>query len=317
MKMQETRTDQGTGGSRQPARRNRIHMSSGDRVFMSANFVFTCLVFVVILYPLLYVVSASFSGGLMLGKSGLSLIPKEFTLEGYRAIFEYKMVWSGYVNSIVYTVLGTAEAMVVQTLCAYALSRDDFIGGKPVMALCIFAMYFEGGLIPCYLWIKQLGMLDTLWAVTLPFTISMYNMIVMRTYFRTQIPEELLEAAQIDGYGYWRFLLKIVLPLSGPILSVITLYSAVFFWNSYFYPLIYLQTRSKLPLPNVLREVLIMNMSATIESGMDAATAALLSKRADVMKYSLIIVSSVPVLALYPFVQKYFVKGVMIGAVKG
>ena len=294
-----------------------IRMSRGDRVFLAINFVLLCLIFIIILYPLLYVVSASFSGGLMQGKSGLSLIPKEVTLEGYRAIFEHKYVWSGYFNSIVYTVLGTIMAMIVQTLCAYPLSRKGFLGAKPVIALCIFTMYFEGGIIPCYLWIKQLGMLDTIWAVTVPFTISMYNMIVMRTYFSTQIPDEMREAAQIDGCGDWRFLLQIVLPLSGPILAVITLYSAVYFWNSYFYPLIYLQSRDMLPLPNILREILIMNVNATIESGMDAATAALMSKRADVMKFSLIIVASVPVLIMYPFVQKYFVKGVMIGAVKG
>lgn len=308
---------QNTQSISSPAVSNHIRMTRGDRVFLSVNTVFLMVIFVVILYPLLYVVSASFSGGLMMGDSGLSLIPKEFTLEGYKAIFEYKLIWSGYLNSVVYTVVGTIEAMIVQTLCAYALSRKNFLGGKPVMALCIFSMYFEGGLIPCYLWVKQLGMLDTIWAVTIPFTISMYNMIVMRTYFRTQIPDEMLEASQIDGCGNWRFLLTIVLPLSGPILAVITLYSAVYFWNSYFYPLIYMQTRSKLPLPNILREILIMNVNATIESGMDAATAALMSKRADVMKFSLIIVASVPVMLMYPFVQKYFVKGVMIGAVKG
>ena len=300
-----------------PRPAHRIRLSSGDRVFMIVNATLLGLIFIIILYPLLYVVSASFSGGLMTGSTGLSLIPAQWTSEGYKAVFEYKYVWSGYLNSIIYTFLGTAEAMVVQTLCAYALSRRNFLFGIPVMALCIFSMYFDGGLIPCYLLIKNLGMLDTIWAVTLPFTISMYNMIVMRTYFRTQIPEELLEASQIDGCGNWRFLMTVAIPLAGPILAVITLYSAVYFWNSYFYPLIYLSTRAKMPLPNVLREILILNVSASIESGMDAETAALLSKRADVMKYSLIIFSSVPVLALYPFVQRYFVKGVMIGAVKG
>ncbi|NLV59342.1 MAG: carbohydrate ABC transporter permease [Clostridiales bacterium] len=294
-----------------------IRLSTGDRVFMVVNFALLCLIFITILYPLLYVVSASFSGGLMTGSTGLSLIPAQWTLEGYKAVLEYRYVWSGYLNSILYTVIGTAEAMVVQTLCAYALSRKNFLLGVPVMALCVFSMYFDGGLIPGYLLIKNLGMLDTIWSVTLPFTISMYNMIVMRTYFRTQIPDELLEASQIDGCGNWRFLMTVVLPLSGPILAVITLYSAVYFWNSYFYPLVYLSSRSMMPLPNVLREILILNVSASIESGMDASTAAQLAKRADVMKYSLIIFASVPVLMLYPFVQKYFVKGVMIGAVKG
>ncbi len=293
-----------------------ISMTLGDRVFLYVNLFFLFVLFLIFAYPLLYIISASFSGGAMLG-GGLSLIPKEASLEGYKAAFEYKLIWTGYGNSLLYTVLGTLEAMIVQTLCAYVLSRKDFLGGKPLLALCIFSMYFEGGIVPCYLWIKQLGMLDTIWAVTLPFTISMYNMIVMRTYFSTQIPKDLHEAAQIDGCGDWRYLLTIVLPLSGPILAVITLYSAVYFWNAYFYPLIYMQTRTKLPLQNVLREILILNTSSQYEAGMDATTAALMSKRGELMKYSLIIVSSLPVLIMYPFVQKYFVKGVMIGAVKG
>lgn len=293
-----------------------IRYTTADYVFLALNAILVSLVFLVILFPLLYVVSSSFSGGVVLG-GGLSLIPKEWTLEGYKAVFEYEYVWSGYANSLFYTMVGTCMAMVVQTMCAYPLSRRNFKFGKVVMALCIFTMYFDGGLVPNYLWIKQLGMLDTLWAVTLPFTISMFNMIVMRTYFKTSIPDEMLEASQIDGCGNWRFLATIVLPLSGPILAVITLYSAVYFWNSYFYPLIYLSTRNKLPLPNILREILIMNISSSIEAGMDAKSAALMEKRAEVMKYSLIIVSSVPVLAIYPLVQKYFVKGVMIGAVKG
>lgn len=297
-------------------RKHGIRYTFSDYVFLTVNFIMVTLIFLIILYPLLYVVSSSFSGGMMLG-GGLSLIPREWSLEGYKAVFEYEYVWSGYGNSILYTCVGTAMAMVIQTLCAYPLSRKNFMFGKVVMAICIFTMYFDGGLIPCYLWVKQLGMLDTIWAVTLPFTISMFNMIVMRTYFKTQIPDEMLEASQIDGCGNWRFLATIVLPLSGPILAVITLYSAVYFWNSYFYPLIYLSTRSKMPLPNILREILIMNIMATIESGMDAASAAMMEKRAEVMKYSLIIVSSVPVMIMYPFVQKYFVKGVMIGAVKG
>ncbi len=298
-----------------PAGLRRI--SRGDIGFLVVNFVLLCIIFIIILYPLLYIVSASFSGGLVQGRTGLSLIPKEFTIEGYKAVIEYPLVWSGYVNSILYTTVGTIEGMILQTFCAYALAKKDFMGRKPLMVLCIFCMYFEAGIIPCYLWVKQLGMLDTMAVVTLPFTITMYNVIVMRTYFSTQIPDDLHEAAQIDGCRNWRYFLTIVIPLSKPILAVITLYTAVSYWNSYFYPLIYIQTRTKLPLPNVLREILLVNSAASIEAGMDATTAALVSKRADVMKYTLIIVASVPVMIMYPFVQKYFVKGIMIGAVKG
>jgi putative aldouronate transport system permease protein len=292
-------------------------MSAGDRVFMIVNFIFLCFIFLIIAYPILYIISASFSGGLMQGESGLSLIPREATLEGYRAIFEYKWILTGYINSIIYTFVGTVLAMVVQTLCAYTLSRKDFLGRKVLLVLCIFCMYFEGGIIPLYLWISKLGLTDSIWAVTLPFTLSIYNVIVLRTYFSTQIPDEIREASQIDGCGDWRLLMTIVIPLSGPVLAVITLYSAVYFWNSYFYPLIFLQTRAKLPLPNILREILIINTMTTMESGMDAQTAAILSKRADIMKFSLIIVASVPPMIFYPIIQKYFVKGVMIGAVKG
>ena len=296
--------------------KHNLRLTFSDHVFLSINTIMMTLVFIIILYPLLYIVAASFSGGTMMA-SNLSLIPAEWTLEGYKTVFQYTYIWSGYGNSILYTTVGTAMAMIVQTLCAYALSRRNFFGGKVVMMLCIFTMYFDGGLIPHYLWIKNLGLLDSIWAVTLPFTISMFNMIVMRTYFKTQIPDEMLEASQIDGCSTWRFFITIVLPLSGPILAVITLYSAVYFWNSYFYPLIYLPTKAKLPLPNILREILIMNITGSLEASMDASTAALMEKRAEVMKYSLIIVSSVPVMLLYPFVQKYFVKGIMIGAVKG
>lgn len=273
---------------------------------------------VIVLYPLLYVISCSFSGGAMLG-GGLSLIPKNVTLEGYKAVFEYKYIWTGYRNSLVYTVLGTAIAMVVTILCAYPLSRRDFKNGRIVMGMAIFTMYFTGGLIPTYLWMRDLRMLDTMWVLVLPGALSVYNMIVMRTFFSTQIPDELLEASQIDGCGEWRFLLQIVLPLSEPILAVIGMYYAVALWNGYFNAMVYIQTSSKLPLANVLREVLVMNMSTNLQANVaiNSEVEALLEKRAEVMRYSLIIVSSVPVMLLYPFVQKHFVKGVMIGAVKG
>ena len=185
------------------------------------------------------------------------------------------------------------------------------------MALCLFTMYFDGGLIPTYLNIRNLGMLDTIWALILPVALSVYNMIVMRTYFSTQIPDEMREAAQIDGCGDWRFLIQIVLPLSGPILAVICLYYAVSLWNRYFDAMIYIKTRAKLPLANILRELLILALTPELERGMSPEVLAQMEKRAEVMKYSLIVVSSLPMLILYPFIQKYFVKGVMIGAVKG
>ena len=289
-----------------------------DYVFLTFVTLALFAFFIIVLYPLLYVFSASFSGGVMTG-GGLSLIPARVTMEGYNAVFEQKTVWSGYANSLLYMVTGTAVALVVTILCAYPLSRRTFKNGKVVMALCIFTMYFSGGMIPTYLTIRNYNMLNTIWALILPGSLSVYNMIVMRTYFNTSIPDEMREAAQIDGCGEWRFLLQIVLPLSGPILAVIGLYYAVDLWNSYYGALLYISDKSKLPLANVLRELLVQSQSLSMESNvtLDSTTQALMEKRAEVMRYSLIIVSSLPVMCLYPFVQKYFVKGVMIGAVKG
>ena len=295
-----------------------IKLMKSDYVFLTFVTLALLAFFIIVLYPLLYVLSSSFSGGVMTG-GGLSLIPARVTMEGYNAVFEQKTVWSGYANSLLYMVTGTAAALVVTILCAYPLSRRTFKNGRVVMALCIFTMYFSGGMIPTYLTIRNYNMLNTIWALILPGSLSVYNMIVMRTYFNTSIPDEMHEAAEIDGCGEWRFLLQIVLPLSGPILAVIGLYYAVDLWNSYYGALLYISDKSKLPLANVLRELLVQSQSLSMENNvsLDSTTQALMEKRAEVMRYSLIIVSSLPVMCLYPFVQKYFVKGVMIGAVKG
>ncbi len=294
-------------------RKSFLRYTKGDRAFVAVDTVLLTLFLVIILYPLLYVLASSFSGGSIL--KGLSLIPEHFSWEGYKAVFEYSYVWSGYYNSLVYTVLGTAMAMVNTILCAYPLSRADFKFGRFSMGLCVFTMYFSGGLIPTYIWIKQLGLLNTMWAILLPSTLSVYNMIVMRTYFKGQIPKELRESAQIDGCGEWRYLLQIVLPLSGAVLAVVALYYAVARWNSYFDSMIYLQDRSLQPLQNILRDLLIVNSANTLSNNIEAEAAA--QERADLLRYSMIVVASVPMMIFYPFVQKYFVKGVMLGSVKG
>ena len=294
-------------------RKSFLRYTQGDRAFVAVDTVLLTLFLVIILYPLLYVLASSFSGGSIL--KGLSLIPEHFSWEGYKAVFEYSYVWSGYYNSLVYTVLGTAMAMVNTILCAYPLSRADFKFGRFSMGLCVFTMYFSGGLIPTYIWIKQMGLLNTMWAILLPSTLSVYNMIVMRTYFKGQIPKELRESAQIDGCGEWRYLLQIVLPLSGAVLAVVALYYAVARWNSYFDSMIYLQDRSLQPLQNILRDLLIVNSANTLSNNIEAEAAA--QERADLLRYSMIVVASVPMMIFYPFVQKYFVKGVMLGSVKG
>jgi len=210
---------------------------------------------------------------------------------------------------------GTTISLAVTVLCAYPLSRSDFKAGGFIMVLCVITMYFSGGMIPTFLVVRNLGLLNTRWAVLLPEAMSIYNMIVMRTYFRTQVPTELLESAQMDGCSNTRYLVSILLPLSVPILAVIGLFYAVGFWNSYFSAMIYLNDRTKYPLALILREILVLN-DANIDT-LDVSIVLKLEERRNVMKYAVIIVASLPVMILYPFVQKYFVKGIMIGAIKG
>ena len=295
-------------------RHTAIRHTAGDYVFLAADWLILILFFLILAYPLLYVIASSFSA---MQITTLSLIPKRFSLEGYRAVIEYKYIWIGYANSLLYMTLGTAIALVVTICCAYPLSRPDFKAGKLLMGLCLFTMYFSGGIIPTFLWIRDLGMLDTLWAIVLPTSLSVYNMIVMRTYFATSIPGDLREAAQLDGCGDFRFLYSIVLPLSGPILAVIALYYAVALWNGYFNAMLYLRTKTRLPLTMFLRDILVLNQMTGLDAGLDMEQMARAEERAQIMKYSLIIVGSLPMMLIYPFVQKYFVKGVMIGAVKG
>ena len=295
-------------------RHTAIRHTAGDYAFLAFDWLILILFFLILAYPLLYVIASSFSA---MQITTLSLIPKKFSLEGYRAVIEYKYIWIGYANSLLYMTLGTAIALVVTICCAYPLSRPDFKAGKLLMGLCLFTMYFSGGIIPTFLWIRDMGMLDTLWAIVLPTSLSVYNMIVMRTYFATSIPGDLREAAQLDGCGDFRFLYSIVLPLSGPILAVIALYYAVALWNGYFNAMLYLRTKTKLPLTMFLRDILVLNQMTGLDAGLDMEQMARAEERAQIMKYSLIIVGSLPMMLIYPFVQKYFVKGVMIGAVKG
>ena len=295
-------------------RKTAIRHTAGDYAFLAFDWLILILFFLILAYPLLYVIASSFSA---MQITTLSLIPKKFSLEGYRAVIEYKYIWIGYANSLLYMTLGTAIALVVTICCAYPLSRPDFKAGKLLMGLCLFTMYFSGGIIPTFLWIRDLHMLDTIWAIVLPTSLSVYNMIVMRTYFATSIPGDLREAAQLDGCGDFRFLYSIVLPLSGPILAVIALYYAVALWNGYFNAMLYLRTKTRLPLTMFLRDILVLNQMTGLDAGLDMEQMARAEERAQIMKYSLIIVGSLPLMVIYPFVQKYFVKGVMIGAVKG
>jgi len=293
-----------------------IKDSTGDRVFNAVNYLILSMVLFVVLYPLVYVVSASFSSTTAVLTGKVWLWPVEPTLEGYKAVFKNKMVVSGFMNTFVYTVLGTMINVVLSIMAAYPLSRKDFRGRNFFMLMFVFTMMFSGGLIPTYLIVKDLGMIDTIWAMVIPVALSVWNVIIMRTYFQVSIPPELLEASQIDGCSDFKFLIRIVLPLSGPIIAVIALFYAVGHWNQYFNALIYLKSAKMYPLQLVLRDILIQN-EVNIEMLGDAKTAAARQGLRELLKYSLIVVSSVPLLIVYPFVQKYFVKGVMIGSIKG
>ncbi|NLJ64354.1 MAG: carbohydrate ABC transporter permease [Christensenellaceae bacterium] len=296
-----------------------IRYTRGDKIFLTIDWILLVIFFVIILYPLLFIFVSSISAGTSYMR--LSLVPKKFSLEGYKAVFEHAAVWIGYRNSLIYTVSYTLISMFITICCAYPLSRKDFGTRKILMALCLFTMYFNGGLIPTYIWMRQLKLINTVWALLLPNSLSIYNMIVMRTYFSTQIPEELHEASMLDGCSDMRYLVNVIIPLSGPILAVIALYYAVGMWNDYFNAMIYISDRSLLPLQNILREILMVNVQHNTSTSpltqQQIEDIAKMEQRAELMKYSLIVVSSVPVMILYPFVQKYFVKGVMIGAVKG
>ncbi|MEC0176989.1 carbohydrate ABC transporter permease [Paenibacillus favisporus] len=287
-----------------------------DQWFTLLNYAVLSIILIVVLYPLVFVVSASFSSSTAVLSGRVWLWPVEPTLEGYRAVFKNAMVVKGFLNTMFYTVAGTGINLVLSVMAAYPLSRKDFRGRNGFMLLFVFTMMFSGGLIPSYLLVKDLGMIDTVWAMLLPTALSVWNVIIMRTYFQTTIPDELLEASQLDGCSDLRFLLRIVLPLSGPILAVIALFYAVGHWNQYFNAMIYLKRAELYPLQLVLRDILVQN-EVNIDMLGDAKTAAARQGLRELLKYSLIVVTSFPLLVVYPFVQKFFVKGVMIGSLKG
>lgn len=282
-----------------------------DTVMLWISMGVLILFLLMIIYPLLYATIASFTKGTL----ALNLIPERITWEGYRACLEYKLLWTGFRNSIFYMVLGTVISVVVTILCAYPLSIGKLRLHKAMLFICMFTMYFDGGLIPTFLWIKDMGLYNTIWAVILPSCLSIYNMLVMRTYFATSIPAELKEAADLDGASELTYLIRIVIPLSGAVIAVIALYYASGLWNSYFNAMLYLQDLEKLPLANVLRNLLVMAQNAG--SNASGSTADAMQERQEVMRYCVIVVATVPMMCIYPFIQKYFVKGVMIGAVKG
>lgn len=293
-----------------------IRESNTDRLFNIVNYVVLSVFLITILYPLVFIVSASFSSPNAVISGKVWLWPVQPTLDGYEAVFKHKLIWTSFRNSVLYTVMGTLIGVTLTIMAAYPLARKDLYGKNAFMLLMVFTTMFSGGLIPSYLLVKDLGMLNTVWAMIVPGAMSIFNVIITRTYFRTTIPEELLEAAQLDGCNDFKFVWHVVIRLSGPIIAVIMLYTAVGYWNQYFNALLYLKTPNLYPLQLVLREVLVQNEvdpAMLSDLGQEASREGLRA----LLKYSLIVVSSLPLMIVYPFVQKHFVKGVMIGSLKG
>ncbi|ETT40533.1 carbohydrate ABC transporter permease [Paenibacillus sp. FSL R5-808] len=291
-----------------------IKRTSDEWVFDVIIYAVAAIIILIVLYPLIFIVSASFSDPARVLNGEVWLLPKSVTLDAYTNILHNDKIWIGYRNTIFYTIVGTVINIIMTILAAYPLSRPDLPGRNTVMVFITLTMFFSGGLIPTYLLVKDLGMVDTMWALIVPGAIATYNLIVMRTYFQSSIPWELQEAAHIDGCSNWRLLLSIILPLSKPILAVMVLFYAVGHWNSFFNALIYIRNENLHPLQLVLREILLISQSDAVDGSIGLEDKILL---AESIKYAVIIVSSLPVLLMYPFVQRHFVKGVMIGSVKG
>lgn len=299
-----------------------IKESKGDKLFLALVYLFLTGALIVVLYPLLYIVSASISTPKFVSSGEMWLLPKGLTLDGYKLVFENAKIWMGYRNTIVYTLIGTLINLAVTLPAAYALSRSDFYGRQLFMIIILITMFFSGGLVPTYLVVKDLGLVNSMWALILPVSASVWNIIVARTFFQSTIPKELQEAAHIDGCTNMRLFIKIVLPLSAPIIAVMALFYGVSHWNSYFSALIYLNDETKFPLQMVLRQILVLQeMTAeTTGASISGDIAIAMNNKAEIaalVKYAVIIVSTLPIIAVYPFLQRYFVQGVMIGSVKG
>ena len=290
----------------------KVNRPSSDQWLERILIIFMLFIAAIMLYPLLVVLSTSFSSPSAVTSGKVWLFPVDFSLEGYKAVFKTSDVLIGYRNSLFYMVVGTTLNVCMTLLAAYPLSRDDLVGRGIIMKLFTFTMIFSGGMIPNYLLLKDLNMLNTRWAMILPGAISAYNMIITRTFIKSNIPKDMLEAAQLDGCSDIQYFFKIVLPLSG---AVITLYYAIAHWNSYFDAFMYLNDKELYPLQVFLKNILVSNQ-VQADMIVDEQVQAI-EGIAEVLKYSLIVVAVVPVMIIYPFVQKHFVKGVMIGAVKG
>lgn len=285
--------------------------SASRKLFQVLNFLFMLSVIVTCLYPILHVVFASFSSaGKLMNADGLLLHPMGFSTAAYKAIFSNNVIVNGYKNTLFILFVGTSINLIMTIAAAYVLSSKDVFWKPFIMMMIIITMYFQGGLIPTYLNIKNLGLYDTIWSVILPVSISSYNLIIMRTYFMN-IPDSLLESAELDGAGDLTKIRHIIIPLSGSIIAVMILYYGVGHWNSWFQASMYISDKSKQPLQVILREILILNETSAMSGGDNGLNLS------ETIKYATIVVVMMPILIIYPLLQKYFISGVMVGAVKG
>lgn len=298
-------------------KKNKMIISRGEKIFLAVNSAFMTILILITLYPLLYVFFCSLSDPVELGKvNGLLFRPAGFSLRGYMAVLESENIWLGFRNTIFYLAAGTVFSMIITILGAYGLSRKNFVLKKPITVFIVFTMFFSGGMIPTFLVVQKLGITNTLWAMLIPGMLNVYNMIVLRTSFQS-VPESLYESAAIDGANEFVMLWRITLPLSKAALATITLFYAVGKWGEWYNALVYLQKRRDLyPLQMFLRELLVkqedMDVLLSSNIGVDAESYLV----TEVIKYATIIVTTVPILLVYPFLQKYFVKGVLVGSIK-
>jgi len=297
-----------------------LKRSSGpaDRVYMAIVYMVSFGSLLLVGLPIVYILSASVSDPDILMQGKVFLWPIGFTLEAYEMVFHFPTIWRGYANSLYYTALGTTINLIVTVMAAFPLSRKGLMGRKYIMLFFTITMFFNGGLVPTYMVVMNLGLIDKVWAIVLPFAIGVWNLIIMRTFFQNTVPEELYEATVIDGGKDMTFLFRVLLPLSKPVIAVMVLMFAIARWNSYFPEMMYLNDTAKMPLQVILRQILTLN---NVNSGLEGVTDVSLMmkarKNAVLMRYALIVVASVPVMIIYPFAQRHFLQGFMLGAVKG
>ncbi|MDR2536952.1 MAG: carbohydrate ABC transporter permease [Treponema sp.] len=297
-------------------KRRRIRDTAFDRAFVMFIYIMLSLTLLIVIVPIIFIIAASFSDPQAVISGEVWFWPVRPTLRGYEAVFKNPKLMTGFFNSFFYMIVGTVVNLIMTMLCAYPLTRKEFRARNVISVLMVFTMYFSGGMIPTYIVVRKLGLIDTRWAMIIPVALSVWNVILCRTYIASTIPDSLYESATMEGCSPFRFMISIVLPLSAPIMAVLALYYGVSHWNTYFNALIYLNKAELAPLQIVLREILVLSKIDPIMIS-DARELAAKQGLSDLLKYSVIIVGSVPVMIIYPFVQKYFVTGVMIGAVKG